>query len=200
MLHLAPTSVNDVGKGSPLLTTEDKESEALKFNSYASRAARDITGAFEWADAAAIEAIISINLTNSSQVAAMGRLCDSLGISRTIGRYQLLRILFFTPDHRLTQVEVAGEMQVTSANVTFLVDGLEKDELVRRVPSLTDRRTVYVELTDAGTAFAERIVPALARFLGDLTEGFSDQEKHALSHLLDRVRRNADRFETRSLD
>ena len=124
----------------------------------------------------------------------MGRLCDSLGISRTIGRYQLLRILYFTPEHRLTQVEVAGEMQVTSANVTFLVDGLEKDQLVRRVPSLTDRRTVYVELTEAGMALSDRIVPSLARYLAQMTEDFSDDEKRQLSHLLDRVRRNADRY------
>lgn len=200
MLHLAPKQRQSSSEGEPLLTTQDTQSDTLEFNSYASRAARDYAGAFEFADPAAIEAVISVNLTNSAQVAAMGRWCDSLGISRTIGRYQLLRILYFTPDHRLTQVEVAGEMQVTSANVTFLVDGLEKDDLVRRVPSLTDRRTVYVELTDAGLAFAERIVPSLASFLGALMQDFSDEEKRQLSHLLDRLRRNAERFETRALD
>lgn len=126
----------------------------------------------------------------------MGRWCDSLGISRTTGRYQVLRILFFAPDQRLTQVEVAGEMQVTSANITFLVDGLEKDGLVRRVPSLSDRRTINVELTEEGLAFSERIVPSLARFFGDLTSDFTDEEKHQLSQLLDRVRGNAERFET----
>lgn len=130
----------------------------------------------------------------------MGRLCDSLGVSRTIGRHQLLRILYFSPEHRLTQVEVANEMQVTSANVTFLVDGLEKDQLVRRVPSLTDRRTVYVELTETGLAFAQRIVPSLARYMAGMLEGFSDDEKHEFSALLDRLRRNAERYAPRSLD
>jgi DNA-binding MarR family transcriptional regulator len=197
MLHLAPKSVNEVGEH--LLTTPE-EPEALKYNAYASRAAKDYAGAYEFADLPAIEAAISVSLTNAAQASAMGRWCDSLGISRTVGRYQVLRILFFTPEHRLTQVEVAGEMQVTSANVTFLVDGLEKDGLVRRVPSLTDRRTVYVELTDAGLAFAERIVPSFASFMGAIFEGFSAAEKRQLSELLDRVRCNADRFETRSLD
>lgn len=130
----------------------------------------------------------------------MGRWCDSLSISRTIGRYQVLRILHFAPSHRLTQVEVAGEMQVTSANVTFLVDGLEKDELVRRVPSLTDRRTVYVELTPAGLAFAERIVPSFAKFMAEMMAGFDEDEKRQLSQLLERVRRNAERFQARGID
>jgi DNA-binding MarR family transcriptional regulator len=144
--------------------------------------------------------VISVNLTNSAQLSAMGRLCDSMGVSRTVGRYQLLRILYFAEAHRMTQVEVAGEMQVTSANVTFLVDGLEKDELVRRVPSLTDRRTVYVELTETGLNFAGRIVPSLATYMAAMLEGFSEDEKRQLSHLLDRVRRNAERYETRALD
>jgi DNA-binding MarR family transcriptional regulator len=144
--------------------------------------------------------VISVNLTNSAQLGAMGRLCDSMGVSRTVGRYQLLRILYFAPEHRMTQVAVASEMQVTSANITFLVDGLEKDGLVRRVPSVTDRRTVHVELTETGLELAGRIVPSLANYMAAMLEGFSDDEKNQLSHLLDRVRRNAERYETRSLD
>ncbi len=125
----------------------------------------------------------------------MGRWCDSLGISRTMGRYQVLRILYFAPEQRLTQVEVAGEMQVTSANITFLVDGLEKDGLVSRVPSLSDRRTINVELTEDGLAFSARIVPSLARFFGELTGDFTDEENRQLSHLLERVQGNAERFQ-----
>jgi DNA-binding MarR family transcriptional regulator len=117
-----------------------------------------------------------------------------------MGRHQLLRILYFKPDRRLTQVEVAGEMQVTSANVTFLVDGLEKDDLVRRVPSLSDRRTVYVELTEAGLAFTERMTQQYANFAAAMFEGFSDNDKRQLSKLLDRLLHNAERYQGRSLD
>jgi len=199
MLHLAATA-RQRSLEEPLLTTQEPPPEPIKFNTYAARAAKVYANAYDWADPSAIEAVISVNLTNSAQVAAMGRHCDSLGVSRTIGRHQLLRILYFAPEHRLTQVEVAGEMQVTSANVTFLVDGLEKDDLVRRVPSLTDRRTVYVELTEAGLAFADRIVPSLATYMAAMMEGFTEAEKKQLSYLLDRVRRNAERFAPRSLD
>lgn len=141
-----------------------------------------------------------MNVTHTSQMAALARLCDMLGVTRTVGRHALLRILYFSPERRLTQVEVANEMKVTSANITFLVDGLEKAQLVRRVPSQTDRRTVYVELTEAGQLLTERLVPSMARFMSRLMEGFSDEEKHTLSGLLDRLRRNAEAFELRSLD
>jgi DNA-binding MarR family transcriptional regulator len=91
-------------------------------------------------------------------------------------------------------------MQVTSANVTFLVDGLEKDELVRRVPSLNDRRTVFVELTDAGRTFADRIVSTFATFAARMFEGFSEGEKRQLSDLLDRLRYNSERFEAKATE
>jgi DNA-binding MarR family transcriptional regulator len=199
MLHLAALA-RQRSREEFLLTTQEPQPEPIKYNTYAARAAVVYSDAYDWADPAAVEAVISVNLTNSAQVAAMGRHCDSMGVSRTIGRHQLLRILYFAPEHRLTQVEVASEMQVTSANVTFLVDGLEKEALVRRVPSLTDRRTVYVELTESGYEFANRIVPSLAVFMAAMVEGFSEEDKHKLSELLDRVRRNAENFAPRSLD
>ena len=164
------------------------------------RAARAYAGAYDWSDQAAIEACISVTNAHTVQMAALARLCDTLGVTRTVGRHALLRILYFSPERRLTQVEVASEMQVTSANITFLVDGLEKAQLVRRVPSQTDRRTVYVELTEAGQLLTERLVPSMARFMARLTDGFSDVEKHQLSDLLDRLRRNAAAFELHSLD
>jgi DNA-binding MarR family transcriptional regulator len=199
MLHLAALARQRSNEES-FLTTQEPQPEPIKYNTYAARAAVVYSDAYDWSDPAAIEAVISVNLTNSAQVSAMGRHCDSMGVSRTIGRHQLLRILYFAPEHRLTQVEVASEMQVTSANVTFLVDGLEKEALVRRVPSLTDRRTVYVEITESGYEFANRIVPSLAVFMAAMVEGFSEEDKHKLSELLDRVRRNAENFAPRSLD
>ena len=132
-------------------------------------------------------------------MAALARLCDKLGVNRTVARYALLRILYFSPERRLTQVDVANEMKVTSPNITFLVDALEKDHLVQRVPSQTDRRTVYVELTETGRVLAEHLVPSVARFMGLLMEGFTDEEKHQLSDLLYRFRRNAEAFESRSI-
>jgi DNA-binding MarR family transcriptional regulator len=45
---------------------------------------------------------------------------------------------------------LGDELGVTPRNVTALVDALEAEELVRRVPHATDRRATVVELTDRG--------------------------------------------------
>lgn len=46
--------------------------------------------------------------------------------------------------------ELSNELGVTARNVTALVDGLEGEGLVRRVPHATDRRATVIELTPAG--------------------------------------------------
>jgi len=46
--------------------------------------------------------------------------------------------------------ELSEHLMVTPRNVTALVDGLEKEGLVRRTPHPTDRRAILIELTPAG--------------------------------------------------
>ena len=133
-----------------------------------------------------------------AQLGAMTRLATALGVNRTVGRHALIRLLHFAEDHRLTQFEIAAEMQVTSSNVTFLVDGLEKEGLVERQPHPTDRRTVYVQLTPAGESMAEVLVPSMARFMAAMLEGFDEEEKRTFADMLERFRRNADVYDATS--
>jgi DNA-binding MarR family transcriptional regulator len=175
-------------------------SESPDNQSYAARSAQRYGDGYEWADVAAIEASLAINGCYTAQMAALTRLCTALGINRTIGRHALVRILHFAPEQRLTQFEIAAEMQVSSSNVTFLVDGLEKESLVRRVPHPTDRRTVYVQLTDEGMQFAQLLVPSMARFMGEMLSGFDADEKRTLAALLERLRRNAESFDANKVE
>ena len=167
---------------------------------YASHSADLYAAAFEWADREAIEGALAVNAAHAAQATALTRLCTALGINRTVGRHALIRLLHFAAGHRLTQFEIASEMQVTSSNVTFLVDGLEKEGLVQRLPHPTDRRTVHVQLTPGGEAFARIIVPSMARFMAAMLEGFSEDEKRTFAGLLERFRRNADAFDAHSID
>ena len=167
---------------------------------YAARSAGLYGRAFEWADRTAIESALSVNAAYNAQMGALTRLCAALGINRTVGRHALIRLLHFARGHRLTQFEVASEMQVTSSNVTFLVDGLEKEGLVQRLPHPTDRRTVHVQLTPEGEDFAKIIVPSMARFMAAMLDGFDDGEKRVFADLLERFRRNAEAFDAHSID
>ena len=70
--------------------------------------------------------------------------------------------------------ELSEELGVTARNVTALVDALEDEGLVRRVPHPTDRRATVVELTPAGAEFGCQMaagshLDAIAELFRELT-------------------------------
>ncbi len=77
-------------------------------------------------------------------------------------RLQLLGALA-QADRPLMMREVTARLGTTPRAVTALVDGLEGDELVRRSAHPTDRRSVLVELTTAGTSLLHDAGAGLGR-------------------------------------
>jgi DNA-binding MarR family transcriptional regulator len=146
---------------------------------------------YEWADPLSVQLCLGTDAASNAHHASAFRMYQALGFERTPGRYSVLRVLYFSPTRCLTQVEIGDDIRVTSANVTHLVDGLEKDGLVRRIPHPTDRRMTSVELLPAGTEVCEALIPSMARLMNGICEGFSDEEKVAFLGFLERFRQNA---------
>src|ERR1700674_3672138 len=70
-----------------------------------------------------------------------------VGDARSYSRMRLLCQLHDDGPRRMA--DLASGLDVTPRNVTTLVDGLERDGLVRRRPHPTDRRATVIELTDS---------------------------------------------------
>jgi len=113
-----------------------------------------------------------------------------LGTSYSINsaRYSLLRALYFTQEKRLPQSEVAKAMNVTSPNVTQLIDALEREGLVERVVSETDRRVTLAQLTPEGVAKCSELVPGMARFMQETSAVLTQAEMVQLVDLLTKFR------------
>jgi DNA-binding MarR family transcriptional regulator len=143
--------------------------------------------AFPEADINAFRAHFSIVRSGVRLSQAVGQFLDhNFGLNSA--RYGLLRALYFTEGHRLRQTEVARAMDVTAPNVTQLIDALERDGLVERVTSDTDRRVTYAQLTRAGTALCAKAIPAMGRFMQETMAPFSSKEMAQLARLLARFR------------
>jgi MarR family 2-MHQ and catechol resistance regulon transcriptional repressor len=147
---------------------------------------------YPWADAAAIELWSRVGAAYIAQRAAQERLYQSFGLEKKHGRFAVLRALYFAPGHRLTQFEIGNDAKVTSTHVTYLIDSLEEDGLAVRSPHPSDRRMVHVELTQEGLDLCERLVPAMAEFIGEISAGLTPEEKAVLNRLLERLRESAD--------
>ena len=83
----------------------------------------------------------------------MERSADQYGLSE--GRMQVLMRLRHVGDCPLGGL--AEAMHVSARNITGLVDHLERDGLVVRVPDPEDRRSVRAHLTDQGRRLIERV-------------------------------------------
>jgi DNA-binding MarR family transcriptional regulator len=81
--------------------------------------------------------------------------------------------------------DLGEELGVTPRNVTKLVDELEAEGLVRRLPHPSDRRATLVELTRKGR---ERTTEGYAEYVAVTSELFSvlsEEDQWALIRLID---------------
>ena len=86
--------------------------------------------------------------------------------------FEVLLRLARTPAGRLRMSELSRRLDITTGGTTRMMTRLERDGLVRRRPSQSDRRVVYAEITDQGRAELDR---AIGPHLEDLIEIFTQR-------------------------
>lgn len=77
---------------------------------------------------------------------------------------------------------IADSLRVTPRNITGLVDSLEAQGLVERVPDPRDRRAVIARLTPEGEAKASTAWRTHQRNLRELLAHLDEEEKQVLRH------------------
>jgi DNA-binding MarR family transcriptional regulator len=83
---------------------------------------------------------------------------------------------------------ISDELGVTRRNITALVDGLEEEGLVRRLPHPTDRRATVIELTDEGGRTMDTLYDEHRRAVAELFVGLSEDDRRELVRLLGLLR------------
>lgn len=111
----------------------------------------------------------------------------------TFARYEALVLLTFARSGRLPMRVMGERLQLHPTSVTNIVDRLQADGLVRRVPHPTDRRATLVEITDSGVALRARATESVTAVDFGLG-GLDDEQQAQLTELLCEVRRAAGDF------
>lgn len=100
-------------------------------------------------------AMAAVTSIMRAQQVLMARLNDLLRPHRlTFPRYEALMLLSFTRTGALPLGKIGERLQVHRTSVTNIIDKLEADGFVRRVPHAEDRRATLAEITDAGREIA----------------------------------------------
>jgi MarR family transcriptional regulator, 2-MHQ and catechol-resistance regulon repressor len=84
--------------------------------------------------------------------------------------------------------ELSARMHITSGTMTSVLDTLEGKGYLRRHADPTDRRRVLVDLTPAGQAVLDRLLPEVQQAVTAVMSALDDQALHALLHHLAVVR------------
>ena len=99
------------------------------------------------------------------------RLRANFGIS--LARFDYMAQLYRKPDG-LKMKELSNYLMVTGGNITTLTDELERESLVVREATPTDRRSWIVRLTDNGRQVFSRMAREHEQWILELFEGLED--------------------------
>ena len=94
----------------------------------------------------------------------------------------------------LTQVELSKMMLVNRANITTLIDRMEKAGLVVRKPVPDDRRYNVIELTPHGLEMYHKVSGVYKKKIGDIMHVLNDDELESLKVILEKLRINLDQI------
>lgn len=87
-----------------------------------------------------------------------------------------------------TPADLAEKAAVSRATITGLLDGLEKEGLIARLPRQDDRRMIDIRITEQGLTLLESTMPEHYTRLSKTLTHLSSAEKETLTRLLTKVR------------
>jgi DNA-binding MarR family transcriptional regulator len=108
---------------------------------------------------------------------------------QTLAQFDLMSQLYRRPEG-LTMSELSQRLMVTNGNITGLVDRLIQRELVRRRPSTSDRRILFVLLTPHGKKIFGAMAQEHEQWVRELLGLISPTDVTQLMQLLAETKRS----------
>lgn len=138
------------------------------------------------------EALLNIYYTASKTRKKAGDFFRSFGLTDV--QYNVMSLLKHQKGDQtgLTQVELSRMMLVNRANITTLIDRMEKANLVVRRPVPDDRRYNVIELTPHGYERYQQVSGMYKEQISGIMSAITPEESDALIRILGKIRTNLD--------
>ncbi len=88
---------------------------------------------------------------------------------------------------RLPVQGICSKVLIANSSMTYVLDKLEKRQLLKRTRDQHDKRTYYVELTNQGRVFLEDIFPKHHAVMKKVFDVLSEDETESINELLKKV-------------
>ena len=76
--------------------------------------------------------------------------------------------------------KIGEKVLIASSSITYVVDKLEKKDLILRTPCPEDRRIIHVSITDEGRKMMDEIFPIHTQGVQRILEGLDTKEKEEM--------------------
>jgi DNA-binding MarR family transcriptional regulator len=133
-----------------------------------------------------VQVLLNLIYTYDVTATHLARRIGGYGLS--LSAFNLLMILTRGGSRGCPLSEIGELMLVSKANITGLVDCLERKGLVERVADRHDRRVRVARITKVGEALLESLLPDHYSELRTICSGLSNLEKNQLYSLLTKLR------------
>lgn len=135
------------------------------------------------------EAMLNIYYTTASLKKRADAFFKTLGLTDV--QFNVMMLLSYQGGGEgLSQVQLSDMMLVNRANVTTLIDRMEKTSLVERTSLSGDRRTNIIKMTAKGKKIFEKAEPMYDKITKQAMTGFNLGELKKLISILEKVRNN----------
>lgn len=125
-----------------------------------------------------IKFLIVLGKMHSALFGQVNKHVKAMGINTT----EFLVMYAIAANGPLTIQDIAARITVTSGNMTYTIDKLEKKGLLKREHCPDDRRRIYIDFTREGTERWKVIMVEHGTYLKEL---FGDIDEEDLLHTID---------------
>ncbi|MCE5038796.1 MarR family winged helix-turn-helix transcriptional regulator [Staphylococcus auricularis] len=102
-----------------------------------------------------------------------------------ITEFGVLELLFNKGPQPVQRIR--SRVLIASSSITYVVDCLERKQLVQRQRDAQDKRVTLVHLTETGQSLMEEIFPTHAQIITDSFSMLTDDELTTLQHVLKKL-------------
>jgi DNA-binding MarR family transcriptional regulator len=135
------------------------------------------------------EALLNIYYTASIMKKRADDFFGQFGLTDV--QFNLMNLLYYESGKEggLSQAQISDMMLVNRANITSLVDRMEKAELVSRTAHANDRRYNIIKLTSKGKNLFAKVEPHYLKQVKDAMAPLDAAELKRMAGMLEKVRR-----------
>lgn len=128
--------------------------------------------------------LFRLNLAQRTLMKSVDReMQEKIGCSAT----QIAAIFYLMENDGCQLVDLSRELLQNKSAITTLVERMEKNGLLKKVPSQTDKRASQLFLTAKGRELGIKALPFVTAYDQILSDGLSEKELAVVTRFLDRV-------------